>query len=236
VTFRERLRALPAFARPGLPVLDTEAVPPTPHELFVTWISEAIDGGLLAPQAAILSTADAAGHVHARTLLLKDVTADGWWFASQSTGPKGRDLAANPHAAMTFFWPELGRQVKVTGSAASAGPEASRADFLARSDLSRAAGLVNHQSEPLASLAQYERAFAEALDAVTTDPELAAPDWTAYILTPTEVEFWQAPGPRGPRDDPQRSEDASRGRGDGPHTRLLYRAGAGGWTTGLMWP
>lgn len=217
MTLRERLRALPAFARPGLPVLDPDAAPPTPHELFVAWMDEAIDAGLLAPQAATLSTADAAGHVHARTLVLKDVTADGWWFASQSTGPKGRDLAANPHAAMTFFWPELGRQVKVTGSAASAGAEASRADFLARPDASRAAGLVNRQSEPLGSLDEYRGAFAEALSAVTADPELAAPDWTAYALAPTEVEFWQAPD-------------------DGPHTRLLYRAGADGWTTTLLWP
>lgn len=217
MTLRERLRALPTFARPGLPVFDPDAAPPTPHELFVTWIDEAIEAGLLAPQAATLSTADAAGHVHARTLVLKDVTADGWWFASQSTGPKGRDLAANPHAAMTFFWPELGRQVKVTGSAASAGAAASREDFLARPDASRAAGVVNRQSEPLGSLAEYRRAFAEALSAVTADPGLTAPDWAAYALAPTTVEFWQAPD-------------------DGPHIRLLYRAGTDGWTTTLLWP
>lgn len=217
MTFRERLRALPTFARPGLPVLDPDAAPPAPHELFTTWLEEAIDAGLLAPHAATLSTADAAGRVHARTLVLKDVTADGWWFASQSTGPKGRDLAANPHAALTFFWPELGRQVKVTGTAASAGAEASQADFLARPDASRAAGLVNRQSEPLASLREYNDAFAEALHAVTADPGLVAPDWTAYVVAPTEVEFWQAPD-------------------DGPHTRLHYVADAVGWTRGLMWP
>lgn len=217
MTLRERLRALPAFARPSLPVFDTAAAPSTPHDLFVSWIEQAIDAGLLAPQAATLSTADAAGRVHARTLVLKDVTADGWWFASQSTGPKGRDLAANPNAALTFFWPELGRQVKVTGTAASAGAEASRADFLARPDLSRAAGLVNHQSEPLKSQEEYADAFAEALRTVTADPGLTAPDWTAYVLAPREVEFWQAPD-------------------DGPHTRLLYRATADGWSTGLLWP
>lgn len=217
MTLRERLRALPAFARPGLPTFDPDAAPSTPHDLFVDWAEQAIDAGLLAPQAATLSTADAAGHVHARTLVLKDVTGDGWWFASQSTGPKGRDLAANPHAALTFFWPELGRQVKVTGSAAPAGPETSRADFLARPDASRAAGLVNRQSEPLGSVEEYQQAFDEALRAVTADPELVAPDWAAYVLAPTEVEFWQAPD-------------------EGPHVRLLYRADADGWTKGLMWP
>lgn len=217
MTLRERLRALPAFARPGLPAFDPDAAPATPHELFEAWLDQAIDGGLLAPHAATLSTADASGHVHARTLVLKDVTADGWWFASQSTGPKGHDLAANPHAALTFFWPELGRQVKVTGSATSAGPDAGRADFLARPDPSRAAGLVNRQSEPLGSRSEYVQAFTEALRAVTADPGLVAPDWTAYVLTPTSVEFWQAPD-------------------EGPHTRLLYRAGADGWSAGLLWP
>lgn len=217
MTFRERLRALPSFPSPGLPRFDTGAAPSTPQELFVAWMDEAIEAGLLLPHAATLSTADAAGHVHARTLVLKDVTVDGWWFASQSNGPKGRDLAENPHAALTFLWPELGRQVRVTGSATAASAQLSRADFLARPDLSRAAGLTNHQSEQLASQEEYAVAFAEALRAVTADPELVAPDWTAYVLAPRSVEFWQAPD-------------------DGPHTRLLYRADPTGWATTLLWP
>jgi pyridoxamine 5'-phosphate oxidase len=118
---------------------------------------------------------------------------------------------------MTFLWPGLGRQVRVTGTAAPADPEISRADFLARPAPSRAAGLVNRQSEPLGSLAEYGAAFATALDAVTADPALVAPDWTAFVLAPTEVEFWQASD-------------------DGPHTRLLYRAAADGWSRSLMWP
>lgn len=214
---RERLRALPTFPRPGLPVLDPGAAPATPHELFVTWLDEVIDAGVVAPQAVVLSTADVAGAVHARTVILKDVTEQGWWFASQASGPKGRDLEANPYAAMTFLWPGLGRQVRVTGTAAPADPEDSRADFLARPDLSRAAGLVDRQSQALGSLAEYDAAFAAALDAVTADPGLVAPDWTAFVLAPTEVEFWQA-------------SDA------GPHVRLLYRVGETGWSTGLLWP
>ncbi|GAB3171536.1 pyridoxal 5'-phosphate synthase [Myceligenerans halotolerans] len=216
-TLRERLRALPTFPRPGLPSLDPGAAPATPHELFTTWLDEAIDAGVLAPHAVVLSTADAARNVHARTVILKDVTGEGWWFASQSSGPKGRDLEANPHAAMTFLWPALGRQVRVTGTATPADPETSRADFLARPEMSRAACLVDRQSQPLGSLAEYEAAFAAALDAVTADPGLVAPDWTAFVLAPTDVEFWQAPD-------------------DGPQTRLIYREGDAGWTTGLLWP
>ncbi|RPF20551.1 pyridoxine/pyridoxamine 5'-phosphate oxidase [Myceligenerans xiligouense] len=217
VTLRERLRALPTFPRPGLPVLDPGAAPATPHELFTTWLDDAIETGVLAPHAVVLSTADAAGNVHARTVILKDVTDEGWWFASQSGGPKGRDLEANPHASMTFLWPGRGRQVRVTGTAAPADPETSRADFLARPDLSRAAGLVDRQSEPLGSLAEYDAAFAAALQAVTADRGLVAPGWTAFVLAPTDVEFWQASD-------------------DGPHVRLRYREADAGWATGLLWP
>src|SRR5690606_7869258 len=101
-TLRQRLRALATFPRPGLPRLDPDAVPASPHELFTTWLEEVIDAGVLAPHAVVLSTADDAGAVHARTVILKDVTEAGWWFASQSNGQKGRDLEVNPHAAMTF--------------------------------------------------------------------------------------------------------------------------------------
>lgn len=215
--FRDRLRALPTFPRDGLPRLDPAAVPTTPHELFLTWMDEAIDAGILAAHAMILSTAGADGEVHARTVILKDLTPAGWWFASQASSPKARDLESNPHAAATFLWPALGRQIRVTGLVEAAPPEVSRADFLARPDRSRAAGLVNRQSEPLASLAEYDAAFASAFDAVTADPGLAAPNWTAYVLSPTAVEFWQAPD-------------------DGPHTRLLYRETGTAWTSTLLWP
>ncbi|GAA1868142.1 pyridoxal 5'-phosphate synthase [Myceligenerans crystallogenes] len=217
VPLRERLRALATFPRSGLPDLEPAAAPATPHELFLTWMDEAIDAELLAPHVLILSTTGADGEVHARALILKDVTPEGWWFASRSSGPKAKDLGSNPHAAGTFFWPGLGRQIKLTGTVAAATPEQSRADFLARPARSRAAGLVDNQSEPLGSIAEYEAAYSEALDAVTADPTLTAPDWTAYVLTPTAVEFWQATD-------------------DGPHTRLLYTHAGTAWTTTLLWP
>lgn len=215
-TFRERLRALPTFPA-GLPPFDPDAAPATPHELFVAWFEEAVASGEGAPQAMTLSTADATGLVHARTVILKDVTADGWWFASQGTSPKSQDLAENPNAALTFLWRETGRQVRVAGPAAPAGAEASAADFLARPDGSRAACLVGRQSEPLASRAEYEAAYATALATVRAEPATVSPTWTAYALAPTRVEFWQA------------SDDAGQ-------TRLLYSNRGTGWERGLLWP
>lgn len=213
--FRDRLRGLPTFPD-DLPPFAVEATPADPLALFAAWFDDAVAAGVPAPHAANLATADAAGAVHARMLTLKDVDADGFWFAAHATSPKGRDLAENPHAALTFFWRDLGRQVRVTG-AVHPGPEAvSRADFQARPDTSRAAGLLPHQSEPLTDQAQLHEELAAALERVRADRMLAAPTWTAYVLAPTEIEFWQA------------AEDG--------HVRLRYRAGAAGWTKGLLWP
>jgi pyridoxamine 5'-phosphate oxidase len=226
-SFRERLRRLATFPEelPRFDVGDLDALPPTPQELFARWFDDALAAGLPAPHAATLSTADASGRVHARTLICKDVTEDGWWFAGRADSPKGRDLAVNPHAALTFFWRELGRQVRVTG-AATPDAEVGARDFRARPDASRAAGLVGRQSEVLAAPAEHDAAFAAALDRVRADPDLVDPAWTAWVLTPVEVEFWQA-------------------RADKDQTRLRYRAGEPAssqapmettWTKELLWP
>lgn len=215
-SLRERLRALPTFA-PGLPPLDPDVAPSDPVTLFHAWIEEAIEAGVRMPHAMTLATAGASGRVSARTVILKDVDPSGWWFATGASSPKGRDLAENPNAALTFLWPALGRQVRVTGPVTPAGPATSVADFLARSEGSRAAALVGHQSEALASRQEYWDAFAGTLATVRADPTLLEPTWTAYALAPTSVEFWQASDDRG-------------------QTRLRYRATGHDWEKGLLWP
>jgi len=215
-SLRDRLRALPTFS-PGLPTLDPDATPSDPVTLFRTWIEEAIDAGVQLAHAMTLATAGVSGRVSARTVILRDVDPSGWWFATGSSSPKGRDLAENPHAALTFLWPAVGRQVRVTGPVTPAAPETSAADFRARSDGSRTAALVGHQSEALASRQEYRDAFAGTLAAVRADPTLLDPTWTAYALAPTSVEFWQATDDRG-------------------QTRLRYRAVGHHWEKGLLWP
>ncbi|MFF3063100.1 pyridoxal 5'-phosphate synthase [Oerskovia sp. NPDC057915] len=215
-SLRERLRALPTFA-PGLPTFDPDATPSDPVTLFRAWIEEAIDAGVPLPHAMTLATSGASREVHARTVILKDVDASGWWFATGASSPKARDLAENPHAALTFLWPVLGRQVRVAGPVTPAAPATSATDFLARPDGSRAAALVGHQSEALTSRQEYRDAFAGALARVQHDATLIDPAWTAYALAPTSVEFWQASDDRG-------------------QTRLRYRASGHDWEKGLLWP
>jgi pyridoxamine 5'-phosphate oxidase len=165
-----------------------------------------------------LATADAAGQVSSRVLICKDVDAEGRWsFASDAASVKGRDLAANPRAAASFYWPQQGRQIRISGGAASAGSEASAADFLARPPASRAAALIGRQSEPLDDPAKLDEAFRQSQAEVDADPNLVAPDWTLYALSADTVEFWQA--------DHQRR-----------HIRLQYQRADGGWSRRLLWP
>jgi pyridoxamine 5'-phosphate oxidase len=156
-SLRDRLRALPAFSD-HLPEFDPALAPGRADELFREWLDDALERGVFQPNTFTLSTAGPTGHVTARTLILKDLLDGQWVFAGARSTRKGMDLAANPSAAMTFYWPELGRQVRVTGDVEELASDVAAADWAAR-------------------------------PAVT---ETHNPDWAAWALTPTEVEFWQA--------------------------------------------
>ena len=214
---RDMLRGLQVFPT-ELPQFDVKSAPGDPVTLFLSWLSAAVSDNILGPHAMTLATADAAGRVSSRVLICKDVDDKGrWYFASDAESVKGRDLAANPSAAASFYWPQHGRQIRIAGTAASAGSQASAADFLARPPASRAAALAGPQSEPLADPAELEAAFRRSQAEVDANPALLAPGWTLYALTADTVEFWQA--------DHQRR-----------HLRLQYQRTADEWTTRLLWP
>jgi pyridoxamine 5'-phosphate oxidase len=217
-TFRRMLRDLPVLP-PGLPgweVDDVDTLPTEPRILFEDWFGEAVDAGVQAPHAMTLATAGADGRVAARTVILKDLTADGWWFAGHTTSPKGLDLSVNPSAALVFLWPRTGSQVRVTGRVTERS-DVGAADFRDRPAPSRASGLVARQSEVLGSLTEHRDAWAAALERVEADPDVVAPTWTAWVLEPTTVEFWRS------------------GTGTG-QTRVRYRREGVAWLRELLWP
>ena len=216
MTVRDFLRGLPVFDRP-LPAFDTESVPGEPSALFLSWLHEAIDAGVSEPHAMTLATVDAGGRPDARVLILKDVDADGWQFATATTSAKGSQLAARPHAALSFHWREQGRQVRVRGAVATADPSVSAADFLAKPDGSRIAGLVGRQSAVLEDPGKLAIEIEAASQRLADDPFAVAEDHAVYVLTPAEVEFWQG--------DRQRQ-----------HVRLRYSRSATGWVTERLWP
>ena len=212
---RTRLRAVPTLTGTP-PAWDPALAPETPHQLFVEWLLSAIDEQVPEPCAMTLSTVRADGRPNGRVLILKDVTDDGWQFASTSTSRKGDELATSPYAALTFYWIPLGRQVRVLGTVEAASPEDSARDFLMRPEAARAEALVGRQSAVLADPADIDVAVKEQAERIDAEPGLIAPNWTLYTLRAEEVEFWQA--------DPDRR-----------HTRLRYRL-EDQWTKELLWP
>jgi pyridoxamine 5'-phosphate oxidase len=129
--FRQYLRALPDFPE-NLPDFDVAAAPADPAELFRRWLDEALAAGEPQPHACSLATVGPRAQPSSRMLILKDIDDDGWHIATSRTSRKGRELAANPKAALNFYWPLQGRQVRVAGPVVALSEEASAADWDAR--------------------------------------------------------------------------------------------------------
>uniref|UniRef100_A0AAU2V867 Pyridoxal 5'-phosphate synthase n=1 Tax=Streptomyces sp. NBC_00003 TaxID=2903608 RepID=A0AAU2V867_9ACTN len=214
--FREFLHTLRVWDV-DLPRFDPDTAPATPLPLFQEWLMHAAGAGQAEPHTMSLATVDEEGRPDIRTLMLHDVDDDGWHFASHSTSAKGRQLAARPVAALGFYWPSVGRQVRVRGTVTPAGQAASQADLHARSTGALAAALVGRMSEVLDEWRELEAASASAWERAHADPHTPVPTWTRYVLKPTEVEFFQG--------------DARR-----RHVRLRYRREASVWTRELLWP
>lgn len=165
-----------------------------------------------------LATADAEGLPDVRTLLLHDADERGFHFASHATSAKGHQLAARPYAALGFYWPALGRQVRVRGPVVRCTPAESHADLHARSTGALAAALTGAQSAVVESVAALHRAADAAWERARAEPDAEAPTWTRYVVEPAETEFFQG--------------DARR-----RHIRLRYRrTDDGTWTRELLWP
>ncbi|MBP5930813.1 pyridoxine/pyridoxamine 5'-phosphate oxidase [Streptomyces scabiei] len=201
----------------ALPLFDPAAAPAEPVALFAAWFGEVVAAGEVEPHTMSLATADAEGRPDVRTVMLHDVDAHGWHFASHAGSRKGRHLAARPYASLGFYWPLLGRQVRVRGGVTVQPAEVAHADLHARSTGALAAALVGHQSEVLPAYEELERASQAAWERAEREPDVAVPSWTAYVVEPDEVEFFQG--------------DARR-----RHVRLNYRREGDGWVTELLWP
>ncbi|MET8830435.1 pyridoxal 5'-phosphate synthase [Streptomyces sp. NPDC004610] len=188
---RRWLRGLEVFAGP-LAEFDPASAPADPVALFLDWLRAAVAAGVPDPHAMTLSTVGEDGIPDARVLILKNVDDDGWQFAVHGDSPKGRQLARRPGAALTFYWPPLGRQIRLRGTVEAAPAEQSAADLLARATTARAEALIGRQSRHLTGPEERASALREARARIAADPGLVSPEWTLYTLVPTEIEFWQA--------------------------------------------
>jgi pyridoxamine 5'-phosphate oxidase len=161
-----------------------------PLDQFRQWFAEAA-GALEAPEAMALATAAPGGAPSVRMVLLKGFDERGLAFFSHYTSRKGRELEANPQAALLFHWTPLGRQVRVEGRVERVSAEESDAYFATRPRDAQLGALASRQSEPLASRTELNERLAELEGDLGEGPVPRPPTWGGYRLAPAAWEFWQ---------------------------------------------
>jgi pyridoxamine 5'-phosphate oxidase len=176
------------YSLAGLSEEDLAADPITQLRL---WLDEA---RAVLPEeftAMILATADAGGRPAARVVLLKGLDERGLVFYTHYDSDKGRDLAANPRAALVFYWAPLDRQVRIEGTVEKTSREESEAYFASRPRGSQLGAWASHQSRPLNGREELERQVEAAAERFA-DGDIPLPDgWGGFRVRPEVVEFWQ---------------------------------------------
>jgi pyridoxamine 5'-phosphate oxidase len=161
-----------------------------PLSLVRAWYEEAVAAGLPEPNAMALATASADGAPAVRFLLLKGIDDDGVRFYTNYESRKGRELAANPRAALAMYWNPLARQVRMEGSVERLGDDDSDAYFASRAVGSRLGAWASPQGRPIPDREWLEARAAEAAARYPGDEIPRPPYWGGYLLRPTAVELW----------------------------------------------
>ena len=190
---------------------------PDPLVLFARWLAEAKEKEPNDANAMALATAGADGAPDVRMVLLKGCDPRGFAFYSNTQSAKGRQLAANPRAALLFHWKSLRRQVRVRGPVEELGAEEADAYFATRARDTRIGAWASEQSRPLESREALEARIAELRRRFEGQEPPRPPHWSAWRVVPAAIEFW--------RDRPFRL-----------HDRLLFERDGEGWRRTRLHP
>ncbi|MBN4065809.1 pyridoxamine 5'-phosphate oxidase [Candidatus Amoebophilus asiaticus] len=199
--------------------INEDSVDKNPIFQFKKWFEEALEkSDLPHPEAMTLSTADAEGKPSARIILLKYYDESGFVFYTNYDSSKGKELAENPYAAMTFYWPKLERQVRISGMVEKIDERISDEYFKTRLRGSQIGAVVSPQSVVIDGRRDLEGKFLK-LDKEFENKSIPRPPyWGGFRLAHNTIEFWQ-------------------GRPDRLHDRILYtRSGKNDWTIQRLAP
>ena len=201
------------YARP----LRRDDLDPDPLRQFHAWYEAARAAGNARPDAVALATATASARPSVRFVLLKSADESGFVFYSGYESRKGRELHANPRAALCFYWHELGRQVRVEGPVTRVPLDDSDAYFSSRPYGAQLSASASRQSEIVSRRRELEE-LVERLRAEYGEGDVPRPEiWGGFAIEPDEYEFWQH-------------------RDDRLHDRFRYRPDGVGWTIDRLSP
>src|SRR5882724_1136295 len=164
---------------------------PNPIKQFGNWFTAAIETGIRDVNAMSLATATTDAHPSVRIVLLKEFDHDGFVFFTNYLSEKGRQLEANPHAALAFYWIELDRQIRISGPVKKTSREESERYFHSRPPGSQLGAWASRQSEVLDARRVLDARMAEMSERFADKPIPLPPHWGGFRLKADMMEFWQ---------------------------------------------
>ncbi len=192
-------------------------MPQDPMQKFEEWMNEALTANINDPTALSVTTIGRDGYPQSRIVLLKDFNAEGFIFFTNYDSQKGQAILNNPSVSLLFFWHELERQVRITGSAERTKNEISDRYFQSRPLNSQAASIISDQSKKIRSREELENRFNELIKNPPEDHFTRPVNWGGFLVKPLKIEFWQ-------------------GRENRLHDRILYEKFDENWQISRLAP